>query len=381
MSNSENPRWNWKTQLVLRRNGVLGSARFQQWASRWPIFRSVARRRAARQFDLVAGFVYTQVVYLFVETGLIHALRARPHDLAAVRELTGLGEAAALRLLRAGAAIALAESPQDGVWTLGQTGAELSANEGAMAMVRHHALLYRDLADPLGVLRRAPGEGNALSAFWTYATPGDGSDQTAQPYSELMAATQPMVWQQIIGRYDFAAHRKMLDVGGGSGGFVEAIGQHAPGLALGIFDLPEVVPLAGARFDGTELESRITLHPGSFRRDPIPTGYDLVTLVRILHDHDDDVAQALLDAIFESLQPGGKLLILEPMAGTRGAEAMGDAYFGFYLWAMGSGRPRPFAEIARMARSAGFARVAPLATPLPIIAQALLATKRSQPDA
>jgi demethylspheroidene O-methyltransferase len=375
MSNTKEHDWNWKTRLVLLRNRVLGSGVFQQWAARWPIFRSVARLHAARQFDLIAGFVYTQVAYLFVETGLILALRARPLDLAAVQALTGLGEAAALRLLRAGEALALAEAPQPGLWTLGQAGAELSANDGAMAMVRHHSLLYRDLADPLAVLQRAPGEGNGLSAFWTYATPGDGSDQSAQPYSELMAATQPMVWQQIIGRYDFAAHRKMLDIGGGSGGFVEAIGSHVPGLSLGVFDLPEVVPFAGKRFLGTPLDHRVTLHSGSFRRDPIPTGYDLVTLVRILHDHDDDVAQRLLESIFDSLPQGGKLLILEPMARTRGAMAMGDAYFGLYLWAMGSGRPRAFTEIAKMARKAGFARVRAIRTPLPIIARGLLASK------
>jgi demethylspheroidene O-methyltransferase len=375
MSKSEIPRLGWKTQLVLRRNRVLGSGRFQQWAARWPIFRGVARRRAARQFDLIAGFVYTQVAYLFVATGLLQALRRAPHDLVALQALTGLGEAAALRLLRAGEALGLAEAPQVGLWTLGQAGAELSANDGAMAMVRHHALLYRDLADPLGLLQRAPGEGNALSAFWTYATPGEGSGQTAQSYSELMAATQPMVWQQIIGRYAFSAHRKMLDVGGGSGGFVEAVGSHSAGLSLGVFDLPEVVSLAGERFRGTPLESRVTLHPGSFRSDAIPTGYDLVTLVRILHDHDDAAAQHLLESIFDSLPEGGKLLILEPMAQTRGAAAMGDAYFGLYLWAMGSGRPRPFGEIAEMARKAGFARVRAISTPLPIIARGLLASK------
>ncbi|WP_435418745.1 methyltransferase [Parerythrobacter aurantius] len=374
MSKNGETELSWKTRLVLRRNAVLGSARFQSWASRWPVFRSVARYRAARQFNLIAGFVYTQVTQVYVVTGLLPALRARLMRLDDVQALAGLNEAAALRLLGAGEALGLAESPQPGLWTLGQTGAELSANEGAMAMVAHHALLYRDLADPLEILRRAPGEGNALAAFWTYATPGE-SGRSSQPYTQLMAATQPMVWQQIIGRYRFGSHRRMLDVGGGSGGFVEAIGIRAPGLELGIFDLPEVIPLARDRFDGTALDARVTLHPGSFRQDSIPIGYDLVTLVRILHDHDDDVAQALLASIFESLPPGGKLLILEPMAQTRGAEAMGDAYFGLYLWAIGSGRPRPFAETAEMVRKAGFARVAEIGTPLPVIARALLATK------
>ena len=60
----------------------------------------------------------------------------------------------------------------------------------------------------------------------------------------------------------------------------------------------------------------------------------------MLHDHDDAAALALLRAARAALPPDGTLLLAEPMAGTPGAEPMGDAYFGFYLLAMGSGRPR-----------------------------------------
>jgi demethylspheroidene O-methyltransferase len=42
------------------------------------------------------------------------------------------------------------------------------------------------------------------------------------------------------------------------------------------------------------------------------------------------------------------------MAGAPGAEPMGDAYFGFYLLAMGRGRPRTMGEIAQLLRDAGF---------------------------
>ncbi len=42
--------------------------------------------------------------------------------------------------------------------------------------------------------------------------------------------------------------------------------------------------------------TQIAAHGGSFRDDPIPAGADLITLVRILHDHDDAVVRALLKA-------------------------------------------------------------------------------------
>jgi demethylspheroidene O-methyltransferase len=52
--------------------------------------------------------------------------------------------------------------------------------------------------------------------------------------------------------------------------------------------------------------------------------------------------------------PGATLLLAEPMAGTRGAEPVGAAYFGWYLWAMGPGRPRAPAELAGLLEQAGF---------------------------
>ena len=63
--------------------------------------------------------------------------------------------------------------------------------------------------------------------------------------------------------------------------------------------------------------------------------------MRVVHDHDDGAALHLMRAVHAALPRGGRLLLAEPMAGTPGAERMGDAYFGFYLLAMGSaGRGR-----------------------------------------
>ena len=51
---------------------------------------------------------------------------------------------------------------------LGRVGAAIHADPGIVAMIRHHHLLYADLADPLALLRREGG-GGALSGFWPYA--------------------------------------------------------------------------------------------------------------------------------------------------------------------------------------------------------------------
>ncbi|HJK95720.1 MAG TPA: methyltransferase, partial [Polyangiaceae bacterium LLY-WYZ-14_1] len=108
-------------------------------------------------------------------------------------------------------------------------------------------------------------------------------------------------------------------------------------------------------------------------RDPLPWPVDRVSLVRLLHDHEDEAAAAILRAVRSALRPGGQLLVVEPMSGTVGAEAMGDAYFGFYLLAMGQGRPRTPETLRQMLFEAGFSRVRLRPTRRPMLARLLLA--------
>jgi demethylspheroidene O-methyltransferase len=103
----------------------------------------------------------------------------------------------------------------------------------------------------------------------------------------------------------------------------------------------------------------------------------LFSLIRVLHDHDDEPVRQLLERLHSALRPGGHLLIAEPMAGTAGAESIGDTYFSFYLWAMGSGRPRTAQELEAMCLTAGFARVSEFRTPIPALTRVLVAQKSS----
>lgn len=365
----------WKQRWVGWRNGIISSPAFQSWASRFPLTRPVSRVRARRLFDIIAGFTYSQTLFACVESGIVARLQQGAAASAELGTLARLGPDATRRLLRAAAALGLIERVGDDLWMLGEQGVALVGNPGAIAMIRHHHLLYADLADPLSLLRGERTEPGALAGYWPYAL-GDGSegeDQAAvSPYSQLMAASQPMVADQVVHAWRFDRHRRMLDVGGGAGAFIAAVARVAPGLDFGLFDLPAVTAI-GVRQLG-EQGIKVNPHPGDFRNDAIPTGYDLITLIRILHDHDDELAQALLIKVRASLKPGDTLLIAEPMAGTSGAEAMADAYFGFYLLAMGSGRARTPQEIGAMLTRAGFASWRERPTGLPIVTRVIAAT-------
>lgn len=362
---------------VARRNRVFSSPKFQHWAARLPIIKWIAKSRAKGAFDLLAGFTYSQVLRAYVEGGLFDVLKDGPLSAAAIAPRLGLSEAAALTLLRAGRPLMLSEEPAPDHWMLGEQGAVFATNPGVQAMVRHHRLLYADLADPIALLRADRAEPTTLSRFWTYAGALQGATERGEDtaeYSRLMAASQHFVADEVLATVGFRDVARLLDVGGGHGAFLRHIGTAWPHLELGLFDLPEVVE-TGAKVLGEAVgPGRVSPHPGNFFSDSIPQGYDMVSLIRILHDHDDAPAQGLLANIRASLAPGARLLIAEPMARIPGAEAMGEAFFGLYLWAMGSGRPRSPAEIIAMTRAAGFASARLVVTAQPVNASVIIAT-------
>ena len=366
-----------KVRWIARRNAIFGSSRFQYWAARIPFIKSVARDRATQMFDQLVGFSYSQTLRACVESGLLDLLADGPVGVDHIAAETDLSHDAALRLLRAARALDLAEEAYDDGWMLGQQGAVLQADPGTQAMIRHHHLLYQDLADPMELLRRDRKEPTTLSRYWSYAGALHGAAERGaetRDYSELMAASQRFVADEVIGAFRFPKTGKLLDVGGGHGEFLRRVGGAYPDLKLGLFDLPEVANAARDPLGKDVGAKRLTCHPGNFFEDTIPEGYDIVSLVRILHDHDDEPAMALLRNIRASLAPGSRLLIAEPMAGIKGAEAMGDAFFGLYLWAMGSGRPRSPNEIASMLHAAGFTHSRQVATAQPVIASCIVAS-------
>lgn len=224
-----------------------------------------------------------------------------------------------------------------------------------------------------------------MAEYWPYAhekpaavLPASEADKFTR-YSQLMAASQGFVVQEILSSYFFDEHRCVLDVGAGKGRFVSELAAHAPHLQFKMFDLPPVLSLARDNLQSQGLTERVSLHPGSFLDDPLPEGADLITLVRVAHDHPDAVVRLILKKAHDALPLGGVLLLAEPMAqpdaGAGQPEASADAYFHFYLLAMGAGRLRTPQELQTMMQEAGFTHVEQVPNAMPIHARILLGRK------
>lgn len=378
----------WRDRLDAWMDSKLTDPGFSRWAVGNIFTRWIVRRRSSQVFDMMAGFVYSQVLLACVRLRILELVNESPRTLDELAHICQLPASALQRLINSAVALKLLSLRGQGRYGLGALGAPVAGHAGIRAMIEHHAVLYHDMQDPVALLRDQLGEGQ-MAAYWPYAADGttevDSEMGSSSPrqwqgekvsrYSQLMSASQPFVVDEVLATYDFVQHRCMLDVGGGQGTFVGRMAMHCPQLKLQLFDLPQVAELARDNFKKNTIDNRATAFGGDFLKDRLPTGADLVTLIRVAHDHPDSHVKAILHAIYQALPEGGTLLLAEPMAQPANEPPLGDAYFHFYLLAMGAGRLRTAAELGDMMTEAGFSRIETLRNPMPLQTRILLGRK------
>ena len=371
----------WHDRMLAWLERLYASPRLYSFSLTNPFTRWVTRRRTQKLFDLMAGFVHTQVMLGCIRLDLFKMLHQAPADLQQIAARVNMPAPVLQRLLLSAVSLGLLECRSQSRFGLGPLGVPLATHDGIAAMIEHNHLLYADMQDPVGFLNNA-WQGD-MAAYWPYAHDAQAATRAAQDkfsrYSDLMAASQGFVVEEILSSYFFDEHQCVLDVGAGKGRFACDMASHAPHLKVKLFDLPPVLELAKNNVQQRGMCERMSFYPGSFLHDELPQGADLVTLVRVAHDHPDDVVKQLLQKIHAALPLGGVLLLAEPMAQTMSASQSGsaqaDAYFHFYLLAMGAGRLRTPEELMRLMAEAGFGQIEHLPNAMPIHAQLIVARK------
>ena len=279
---------------------------------------------------------------------LFDILFKEPLTIAALAERLLLSPEATSRLLDAAISLGLVERRGRSFYGLGQLGAALAGNRAALSLIEHQPLLYADLQDPVALLRGS-SRGAGIARYWPYSAAAHPTELTAEevaPYSALMAASQPLIAQEVLRLLPNppaslpSRHRRWRR------SFPRRGGNRARALRLMLLDLPAVAQRARARLADAGLSERASIYGGNFLTGPMPEGADVISLIRIVHDHDDASALSLLQAVHRALPPNGTHLIAEAMSGVGGAEPL-DA-----CW---DSTPSPWAEASQgpSRRSAG----------------------------
>lgn len=113
--------------------------------------------------------------------------------------------------------------------------------------------------------------------------------------------------------YAFDRHSHMLDVGGNSGEFALQVCRRVSHLQARVLDLPAVCAVGQRHLHDTDVQARVSFQPGNMLQDDFPA-VDLITWKSVLHDWPEDHAAHLLCKTYESLPPGGSILIFERQA-------------------------------------------------------------------
>jgi demethylspheroidene O-methyltransferase len=354
---------------------LISSRGFQKWAARFPLTRRIVRREGEAMFDLLAGFCHSQVLSALVQLDILDSLMQGPLTSADLARRVDVPLERMEILLRAALALGLLKKRRGGTYTLSRTGAALVGVPGLGQMIRHHDVLYRDLSDPVAFFR---GEVKTeLADFWPYVFGGAMDPEVAATYSDLMAKSQILVSDDTLSTVNFRGITHLMDIGGGSGAFLEAVGRVYPQISLTLFDLPQVAPSARQRFESAGMMDRADIVGGSFRQGDLPVGADAISLVRVLYDHSDETVTDLLAKCFAALPAGGRLIISEPMTGGAHPTRAGDVYFALYTLAMRTGRARSAVEISALCEAAGFHSVQGLSAKRPFVTSCVIAEKPS----
>lgn len=156
--------------------------------------------------------------------------------------------------------------------------------------------------------------------------------------------------------------KRMLDLGGGSGGYTKVFIKNHPQLHATIFERRQVIPITKEHLGDTN--GRINFIAGDFLKDPIGQGYDLAFLSSIIHIYPAETNRKLLKKIFRAIRPRGHVVISDFFLNNDEISPQDSAIFGVHmLTSTEGGGTYTIGEVKNWLQWAGFIRPRCLTSP------------------
>jgi SAM-dependent methyltransferase len=304
-------------------------------------------------FDLIYGYRATQLVALASRLEIAERLADGPQSAEELARATAMQPEALYRALRALATLGVFEELDGRRFALTPLSERLQAAHPES--LRPHALfaggeIYRAWAElPYGV---ATGETAfdhlfGMSHFaWLAEHPAENAI-----FNQVMTAGSAQAADAVVAAYDFGAHGTVVDIAGGQGRLLAAILRANPGLRGVLFDQPHVVASAEPTLQAAGVAERCEIVGGDFF-EQAPSGGDVYTLCRIIHDWDDERSIVILRNCAQALAPGGRIAVIE-QALPDGPGAGRAALLDMTMLIMTGGHERTADEFARLFSAAG----------------------------
>jgi SAM-dependent methyltransferase len=137
------------------------------------------------------------------------------------------------------------------------------------------------------------------------------SEQQQEIFSQGVESFSAGTAAALAKSYDFGRHQRVLDIGGGTGSFLLAILQHHKNLTGTLFELPGACAVARQRLAKTPEASRIKVVEGSFLKDPLPGGHDVLVVANTVHVLSAAHNMKLMESMRGQVKSGARLLLAD----------------------------------------------------------------------
>ena len=285
-----------------------------------------------------------------------------PRPVSELAASAGAHEGALLRLLRALAARGVFSEVADATFALTPL-AEPLRGDHPMSLRDSFTLLDSDVRAWAAIghtLRTGePAFGHVHGQdYWSYLA--DHPQESAR-VDDWMRSVNHLHLRTVLGAYPWRRFGTLVDVGGGTGGFLAGLLTRFPGVRGVLFDLPHVVAGAPKVLAEAGVADRCEVVPGD-AFGTVPAGGDGYLLKTVLPGFDDDDAARILGSVRTAMRPDSRLVLLEAVL------PPGDAFdmaklFDVHAMVLTGGAHRSAEETGRLLERAGLRLTQVIGTP------------------
>jgi ubiquinone/menaquinone biosynthesis C-methylase UbiE len=151
--------------------------------------------------------------------------------------------------------------------------------------------------------------------------------------------------------------KRLLDIGGGHGGYSIAFCEKYPSLSSTVFDLKPTSEIGREIVEGERMQDRVKFKVGDFLTDDFGTDYDAALYFNIIHNYSEEDNRRVLARVASALKKGGRLVVWDMFKEKEGVPDFQPALMALHMLVSSGGTTYPIATVNGWLREAGFDRL------------------------
>jgi tRNA A58 N-methylase Trm61 len=305
-------------------------------------------------FDLMESYVTSTALNVALETGLFWLLAEGPMDAKGIAEAQNIPLGRCQYWLQLLVSVGLLQQRPEGYLPSPTTRAAIMGSYSEETW----SFLAKETRDRFPALLHLALHIHEPGSVWTALglTPPDYFAQisrnstTADRFTRMLYEIHLPLAEHIAQVLDMRGVDRLLDLGGGSGVVSLALLRRYPQLTAVVVDIPNVCKAGRSIAAENSLDDRISYHAADYHSDELPSGFDMV-----LECDAGPCTESLLGKIRTSLNPGGRLVVVDQFAPLRGVAPSTWLYWAFLASLENPNFTLPTAaEVQKRMEQAGF---------------------------